>query len=180
MVVAVVAVVSIGGALLAVLGSGSGGTTPAGRKIPGISLGAVPARSVLSPIISEGTPPNDVVGNLAVPAGAHRTASACTGGIDLYDCNVSMSVAAQPKAVVAFYTAELARQGWTKLGIDATADGRGTEVIEQRPGADGFYWEVGVVVDPVSPSISPALAGRGETTPTSAVELRLFEREDGT
>ena len=48
------------------------------------------------------------------------------------------------------------------------------ELLAQRTGSDGYEWEVGVVVTPVNPAISPSLAGDGQTSAVMGLRLRLF------
>ncbi len=77
-----------------------------------------------------------------------------------------------------FYRTELKRARWSLLGTYPMA-GSGTEVLAQRSGSDGYEWEVGVLVNPVDPAISPSLAGDGQTSAVMGLTLRLFEVPDG-
>ncbi len=181
-VLGIVALVSVGGFILALAGTHRGGSSskaPVGH-LKGVALTAQPARALLAPVVSPGQPPRDILDHLVVPSGARRNGAHCqSGGVSLYDCQVRLSLSAPPSQVVGFFSAALRHEGWSKLAKDATVQGNGTELLAQRASSDGFYWEVGVVVDPVNPSITPALAGGSEVAPTSSVELRVFEVDGG-
>lgn len=180
-IVGLAAFVGIGGFAMAALEShpGSSAPPPSAKAVKGTSLAAVSAKAVLRPILRGGEPPSDIAGALVVPAGSRPTGSSCGAGLSLYDCSTRFSVRARPPEVVTFYRVELRREGWKILAVDATAGkGNGTVLYAQRGSSDGYYWEVGARVEPVTPSISPALSGGGQTAPTSAVSLRIVERND--
>lgn len=172
--------VGVGGFAWAAATSHPGSSAPpsASSHLAGVHLGAVPATHALQAITRGGEPPSDIAGALVVPASTRRTGSHCGSAINLYDCTVDLRVRAKPDAVVAFYRAELRHRGWSILAVDATT-GKGTVVYAQHASNDGYYWEVGVGVDPATPSITPALSGSGESAPTSTVSLRVLEKGDG-
>jgi hypothetical protein len=181
-VLACAAAVTFGGVAVALVGSGqssppsvSGLATP----VPGVNISAVDASSVLQRISSGGTPPSDVLGALVVPEGA-RIGGTTTedAGIDQYDRSISFQLSTTSGELVKFYQTELKRARWAMLGTYQVA-GQGTEVLAQRAGSDGYEWEVGAVVKPVNPAISPSLAGDGQTSATMSLTLRLFEVPDG-
>jgi hypothetical protein len=180
--IGLVALVGIGGFAAAALWSRRDGTIPpsATTRLRGVGLAAAPATTVLKPILRGGEPPSDIATALVVPAGSRPTGSSCGLSLSLYDCATRFAVQARPSRVVAFYRAELTHEGWKILALDATGTGNGTILYAQRGSADGYYWEVGVKVEPVIPSISPALSGEGQTAPTSSVSLRVVERGDET
>jgi len=174
-------VIGGGGFVAGAITSGPGQTTPPANlsRLKGVKLAAVGAKALLRPVISAGEPPPDVLNALVVPEHTTRKSSSCpAGGTYLYDCEVTLAVPSKPQNVVAFYDAELVHQHWAKMSVVATADGRGTEILAKRPSSDGYYWELGVTVEPVNPSITPALGGGSETTPTSSLVLTVFEIDD--
>lgn len=172
-VIGIVAVITLGGVLLALAGSHP--SRPKLGASTGSPLAAIPAARVFDVVVSGGEPPSDVLGNLVVPSGAERTGHRCaSGGVSLYDCQVELSLPQAPPSVLSFFKTELKRHGWTQISVDATDAGRGTELLDQIPSGDGYYWEVGVFVDPVSSSSAGAPNGAG-----SAVEVRVIERDDG-
>lgn len=168
---AIAAVLTLGGFLAAVLGSSSGAKHPRATA-QASGLVAEPAAAALAPIARATQPPKGVVARLVVPQHWRAVSHSCnSGGVDLYDCAVYLHVPAAPPAVVSFYKAELHQLGWTKLAITPTDHGLGTEVLEQVANSDGYYWDVGVFVDPVTSSTAPAGG--------STVEVRVVERGDG-
>jgi hypothetical protein len=179
-VVGIVLTVSIGGFLLAILGTQRpvAPAPPGSRLVAGTALHAVAAAPYLRSIATGGDPPADIVAALTVPAGmqvsGHRSDS---GGVQLYDASISFNAPASAKQLLTFFELELARAGWKVSGPAATADGNGTEVLATRGSSDGYYWEVGVTVVASQASITPELAGASATV-SSALTLRLFERDD--
>ena len=173
-----VALVSVGGFLLAALGSGRP-STPAGHGEKGAAgLSAMAARANIARIENNGNPPQDIVASLVVPAESTVTSTIDSDrGIGPFDRSLLFSVPASVSSIGNFYKNEFAAHGWKIAGIDATADGKGKAIYATRESEDGFYWEVGAVIEPASESISPALAG-GDATVTSDLKLRLFEVDD--
>lgn len=180
-VVGIVAVVAGGGFALAAAGGGPGSQSlpRTASHLRGVRLAAVPAQAVLRPVVRGGEPPNDIAGAIVVPAGTRRTGTACGTPVSLYDCSVTLATPARPSQVIAFYRAELRHAGWRILAVDATVGaGNGTAIYAQKGSSDGFYWDVEVRIDSATPSITPALSGGSQSAPTSAVSLRVFERND--
>lgn len=179
--VGIVVAVAGGGFALAAVGGhpGSAAAPRTASHLRGVRLAAVPATTVLGPVLRGGEPPRDIAGALVVPAGTRRTGSSCGAGVDLYDCSVRLAVPARPSTVVAFYRAELRHAGWQIQAVDATVgSANGTQMFAQKGSSDGFYWEVGVRIEPSTPSIAPALSGGSQSAPTSTVSLRVLERND--
>lgn len=179
-VLACVAVVTLGGFALALLGGGgTGSAVPGATRVPGVAIDASSAATVIARIASGGDPPTDVVRSVVVPAGAVVVGtSSSDAGVSQYDRTVDLAVGAPPIEVVRFYTVELRRARWSLLGTYPVSGG-GTEVLAQRPSSDGYDWEIGVVVTPVTPAITPALAGGSETSSSSSMRLRLFQIPEG-
>lgn len=181
-VLACVAVVSLGGFALALLGGNSSPAPAASGStsaLPGVHLAALPAGPALRRISSDGALPSDIAAALVVPEGSRVVGSVANdAGVGQFDRSIVLAVGAAPSLVVAFYHAELTRARWALVGTYPIAAG-GTEVLARRASADGYEWEVGVVVTPVNPGISPALAGGDQTSASSRVKLRLFQIPDG-
>jgi hypothetical protein len=179
-VIGVVAVVVIGGVLLALLGSSGAKTasSPPLTTLRGTKISAEPARSLLAPIVSSAQPPSDVIAALYVPSGAKLTGSSdLDRGLSTYDRSVTMKVSGSVSAIVGFYKAVLAVEHWGQISTSPTPNGSGTEIFARHSSNDGYYWEVGAVVTSANPTLSPALAG-GSVAPTSTVVLRIFEVND--
>ena len=98
--------------------------------------------------------------------------------MDQYDRSIYFQVDTNFTELLKFYKHELRRAHWSLLGT-YPLPAEATELLAQRTGSDGYEWEVGVVVTTVNPSISPSLAGDGQTSPVMGLRLRLFEVPDG-
>jgi hypothetical protein len=181
-VLACAVVLSFGGFAIALIGSGqSAPSTVAGlaSPVPGVNLSAVGASQVLRRISSGGIPPADILGALVVPNGARIVSTtAQDAGVDQYDRSIYFQLDTDSTELLEFYRTELRRARWSLLGTYPLPSG-GSELLAQRAASNGYEWEVGVVVTTVNPSISPSLAGDGETSPVIGLRLRLFEVPDG-
>ena len=180
-VLACAVVLSFGGFAIALIGSGQA-TPPIvaglGTPVPGVNLSAVGASHVLQRISSGGTPPSDVLGALVVPNGARIVSTtAQDAGVNQYDRSIYFQIDTNSTELLKFYRTELRRARWSLLGTYPLPSA-GTEVLAQRTGSDGYEWEVGVAVTAVNPSISPSLAGDGQTSAVTGLRLRLFEVPD--
>jgi hypothetical protein len=179
LIVGIVLVITVGGGLLAVLGSSPKTTSASLAAPPGMSLDAARAAPLIASIGSGGEPPSDITAALVVPADARLTAHHVSdAGIDLFDGTVDLSTSASRTAVVAFYRYELKHLGWDITLVTASATGSGTQIYALHPSADGYTWEVGVLVEDANGAISSALGGDAAPRPTSSVALRLIERDD--
>ncbi len=171
--------ISVVGAVFALVGT-SGPPAPATH--PGVAVGhtelsTASAIADFKAVTSGGEPPTDVLSALVVPAGSRLAdASYVGGGVELYDSKVVIRVDASPSRVVTFYRDELRALGWTDRSSSALGNS-GTELLGERPSSDGFYWEVGVVVNRATTSLSPALGG-ASVAAASTVALTLFEVND--
>lgn len=180
-VLACAAVVTFGGFAVALVGSRqpapatvSGLATP----VPGVSLSAIDASGVLQRIASGGTPPPDILAALAVPNGARIMGTTTQDAdVDQYDRAIKLQISTTSGQLLEFYRTELKRARWSLLGTYPLPNA-GSELLAQREGSDGYEWEVGVLVTPVNPAISPALAGDGQTSAVMGLTLRLFEVPD--
>lgn len=177
-VVGLVLLVTIGGFAVAIAGSGHKGSggAPLG-KLPGVAISARAAAPVIRDISVDGDPPSDVSAALVVPARATiikavRPAPA----VNLYSGTAELGAPYPTGSLATFFERELRHDHWSIVGTDATPDGRGTRIFARIASADGYYWEVGVTIEPATQSITPALAGGA--TPTSTVSLTVFEVDD--
>lgn len=169
--VALVLLFGIGAALT----GSSPSPAPHASPVHGTSLPAEPAAAGLRPIELPGTPPSDVLGSLVLPKGAVARSSVKWDGSTQYSATMRFDVGTSQGAVVGFYRAELKARGWSIQDVGAARAQHGaTEVLAQRPSADGWYWEAGVVV-------SPTTFGAGGAAPeTTRFTLELYEMPDAT
>jgi hypothetical protein len=177
-IIGIVAFITIGGGLLATLAAGPKVGTGTIKSPPGLNLPADPAAKDLAVITAEEQPPADIVAALVVPAGAVPVDHALPDENDgLYDGSITLDVPATVKTVLAFYTYELRHDGWTISETVSGPDG-GTDIYAQHNSADGYSWEVGVLVGETNGAITPALDGGNTPAETSSVELRIIENDD--
>jgi hypothetical protein len=175
-VVALAVVIILGFSLMAVVTNQK--TPPpaarpfAARPVSGTGLRAVPGVTLLRPIEVSDEPPGNIVNAVSVPQGARRVGVANNGGgVDQYDQQVRLSVAASQADVLTFYREEMRRLGW-----DVSYDGparnqpQTIEVLGQKAGDDGWFWEMGAVV-------APSTFTRSGSDVTQ-VTIRLFQVPD--
>jgi hypothetical protein len=121
----------------------------------GTTVHLVPATVKLHAIVDNSEPPADIIGNLGVPRESKVT------GVQNSDRHTAQfdrtvrlsSQLAQPQVTEA-YRRMLHAVGWKVIYEGPAPQGvRGaTEILAKRGSADGFYWEVGVVVSPTTPT----------------------------
>ncbi len=136
----------------------------------GTVVGLTPAATALAPIV-DAQPPSDILANLAVPAGSHRTGWVNSDqGTTLYDRWASFTTGLASDQVVSLYRTLLPRLGWkityqgpASSGVPGETAGA-TELLASRGSNDGYYWEVGAVVAP------------GASSGTTAFTVVLYEQ----
>jgi hypothetical protein len=141
----------------------------------GSPLKAIPARSDLTPLISSGEPPDDIVNAVVLPAGSEAGAVIDnTLSAQGYDEQRLFTVGSPEQKIITFYEVELPALGWHVESKGNARDQPGFEVLAQRAGSDGYYWEIGAVVSPTTfPSSGPA-----QKTGLTQFEIRLFQVSD--
>src|SRR5580692_4262679 len=118
--------------------------------VPGVTLRAVPAAGLLSPIVTNGEPPNNILNAVSVPVGSVRISHENnTAGAGQYDEQVTFRSDDSQAALLAFFAADM------KLA-----------------GTDGYYWDMGATIN--ATTFSPGGPARGVTHFT----VRLFQEED--
>jgi hypothetical protein len=146
----------------------------AALAVPGVNLRATPAAALLSPIVTAGQPPDNIVNAVSVPAGSVRTSHQNNSGeADQYDSQVVFLSDDSQAALLAFFAADMKLQGWQIFDRGAAANDPGAlEVLGKLAGSDGYYWEMGATVD--ATTFSPGGPPRGVTHFT----VRLFQVPD--
>jgi len=183
-VLAVIAVVFLAGFLADLLSGtnhSSSKTPPSSsshpRAVAGTGLVPEPAAQVLSPIVTPGDPPADIVGALVVPVGTQDVPrSSAQRGLGLYDASVAVEVPAANAAVIQFLRTELTAGRWSVKSA-GPASGGTYRIIAQHPGSDGYVWELGATLSPTAFASSVP----GMSVPASGVTpltLRLFAISD--
>lgn len=112
--------------------------------------------------VEDDEPPPNIASALLVPLGAQRVARLGTGGNTGGDYDVEVRIAAHaPRSeLLGFYEANLRALGWA-LYSNGTGSGNSDELLFDKAGTDGNYWEAGVIAD-------PTVAG------TTRYDFRLF------
>ena len=149
-------------------------TKTAPHAVPGSSLLAVPAASVLSVIVKGGEPPSDIVNAVSVPAGSLRIAQQNnSGSAGQFDSQITLRADAPQGALLTFFASAMRQQGWQIFDRGPAANDPGaTEVLGKLAGSDGWYWEMGAVIPPTT--FGPGAPPAGQTD----VTIRLFQQPD--
>ena len=108
-----------------------------------------PHTQVFAGFVGQGVPPGDIATSLIAPARTTAIGVVATGGggVANYDREVRLSVDAPRSRLLGFYRSNLEARGW-RLFSTGTASGGGAELLFQKAGTDGWYWESGVVAQP--------------------------------
>jgi hypothetical protein len=167
--------------VLIVFAAGAALFRPAAVKTPsthsasvaGTPLRAIGALHALSPIISPGEPPNNVLNAVVIPAGARRLSHInYAGEASQYDQAAVFSVSGVQAAVIDFYTVEMKKAGWQIESTGPADHQSGIEVLGQIAGDDGWYWEMGTVVQPST------FGSKGTGSAHTQFSLRLIQEPD--
>ena len=142
--------------------------------VPGVALQAEPAAALLSPIVSGGEPPTNILNAVSLPVGSVRISHHNnSGGADQFDSQVVFRSGDSQAALLAFYAADMKLQGWQVFDRGPASNDPGAlEVLGKLAGSDGYYWEMGATV--AATSFSPGGPARGVTQFT----VRLFQVPD--
>ena len=110
-----------------------------------------PATTAMKGVVSVGQPPADIIGNMVVPAGSPVVRTLDTDqDATQFDRTVYFTSGLSADQVVDVYRTVLPEMGWKIMYRGAQLGGQSTEVLAKRGSGDGFYWEVGAVVSPMT------------------------------
>jgi hypothetical protein len=164
--------------LIAQVFTGSNPPVAAPSSVPtakGSPLKAISSSSALAPLVSSGEPPADIINAIVLPAGSEPGAVIDdTNAAESYDEQRLFAIVEPEQKVITFFEVELAAQGWHVESTGKPKNQPGFEVLAQRAGSDGYYWEIGAVV---SPTAFP-LSGAARSTGVTKFEVRLFQVSD--
>jgi hypothetical protein len=149
-------------------------TSKASSSIAGTTLKGVPAVTDLKVITVSGEPPGNILNAVDVPVGAVRVSHQNNGAAaDQYDAQIGLTSDASQSSLLTFYEADMKKQGWQIFEKGpADHDAGGFEVLGKQAGSDGFYWEMGAVINKTT--FGPHAPPRGLTPFT----VRLFQVPD--
>jgi hypothetical protein len=141
----------------------------------GSPIKAIPARADLSPLIQSGEPPDDIVNAVVLPVGSQPGAVINnTLAAQDYDEQRLFTLNTSEQKIISFYEAELPAEGWHVQSKGLARNQAGFEVLAQRAGDDGYYWEIGAVVSPTTfPKSGPYVK-----TGLTQFEIRLYQESD--
>jgi hypothetical protein len=160
------------GAALSSSGPATPSTSTAPIQIPGSPLRAVPALSALKPVIQPGSPPANILNAMVLPEGTGTgTVTGAAGNTDQYDQSMRFSSSASQGALITFYRAAMTKLGWNVFSTGPAANNEGFEVLGQKAGDDGWYWEMGAVIA----STTFTSGSKAQTTPFT---IRIFQVPD--
>jgi hypothetical protein len=149
-------------------------TTGAPSAVTGTSLKAHEAAGLLSPIIMQGEPPNNILNAVSVPVDAIRIAHQNNAaGSGQYDAQVTFRSGDSQAALLTFFAADMKEQGWQIFDKGPAANDAGAlEVLGKLAGTDGYYWEMGATISATSFGHGAPAAGWTNFT------VRLFQQSD--
>jgi hypothetical protein len=145
--------------------------------VPGSSLRAQAAAGALSVIAQPGSPPANILNAVVLPAGSARVGHQDNGGSGQYDRQVTFRSDASQAALLTFFTGAMRQNGWQIFDRGPAAHAPRTpagttEVLGKLAGSDGYYWEMGAVVQPT------AFGQGAPATGTTDFTVRLFQVSD--
>ncbi len=184
-VLAVVAVIIVGGGLLAIFSgstakSNDRSTVPSRLIVEGVQFSL--ARTTLlntehGPLI-----PGDVISSLAIPLGAKLTRVVnLDNGNGPFDRQVDLVSTVSRSQLLTAYTTLLNEYGWRQSGTETMAGRSGSSAIEllaQRASSDGYNWEVGVTLTVGTP-ITAVTASANRQPRASLIAMRLLQVPEG-
>jgi len=142
-------------------------------SVAGTTLRATGALDALRPIISAGQPPNNVLNAVVMPSSARRLSHINYGGsAGPYDEAVTFTVGGTQAAVLDFYKTEMKGNGWQIESTGPADHQPGIEVLGQIAGDDGWFWEMGAVVE------ASTFGASGTGAASTQFTLRLIQEPD--
>lgn len=142
--------------------------------VPGSALKAESAGGLLSPIITAGEPPSNILNAVFVPTGSVRVSHLNnSAGSGQFDAQVTFRSDASQAALLAFFASVMKEQGWQVFDKGPAANAPNSfEVLGKLAGTDGYYWEMGATIPPTT--FGKNAPPTGETSFT----VRLFQQDD--
>ncbi len=116
------------------------------EPITGLHTNMVPA---FTHYVVNGIPPANIVNSVFVPLETTFAGEIYTGGqASSYDRRLRYTSPRAEGALYSYFHALVTSQGWKIFSVSAPTGSTGVEILAQKAGDDGFYWEEGVVIHP--------------------------------
>ena len=107
--------------------------------------------SPFSSYVVAGEPTSDILSAVAIPSGVTFVGSPQTGGeATSFDKSLVYGSSASSGSLYTFFHQELAANGWKIFSTGAPVGHPGVEMLAQKAGSDGWYWEAGVIISPTT------------------------------
>ncbi len=144
---------------------------PALSKVSGLS---VSASYPFDPYATAtGEPPKDILRSVVFPTGISvPTGKPSPGEASSFDQTLIFTSPASSQSLYTFFHDQMKGRGWKIFSTGAPVNARGVQMLAQRSGSDGWYWEQGVTV-------SPTVFSHGGTVQSTKVTVRLYQASSG-
>ena len=119
-----------------------------------------------------GEPPMNVLHAVVFPEGTSAPAVKINQGEPTsFDETLVFRSPASSEALFTFFHDQMQGRGWRIFSTGAPVNARGVEVLAQKAGTDGWYWEQGVTV-------SPTTFSNHGTVQSTKVTVRLYQASE--
>jgi hypothetical protein len=140
-------------------------TIPALSSTLGLTVSPV---NPFEPLIVSGEPPPDVLNSVVLPSPSTQVASLPTGASpSSFDASFLYSSTSSQGALYSFFHTEMAGHGWRIFSVGTPVNQKGIEILAQKSGTDGWFWEEGVIIHPTK--FSPS------STQSTRFTIRLYQ-----
>jgi hypothetical protein len=147
-------------------------TSKAISVISGTPLHAVRAASALAVITRTGQPPSNILNSVSLPVGSTRVSHQFNAA-EQFDAQIGLISNDSQGALRTFFLSDMKAQGWKILEVGPADHNPGAvEVVGQKAGSDGFFWNEGAVVSATTFGAGAPPAGHTHFT------VRLFQVPD--
>jgi hypothetical protein len=140
--------------------------------IAGTPLRAERAASALTVITRTGQPPSNILNSVSLPVGSIRVSHQFNAA-EQFDAQIGLISNDSQAALRTFFLSDMKAQGWKILEVGPADHNPGAvEVVGQKAGSDGFFWNEGAVISATTFGAGAPPAGHTHFT------VRLFQVPD--
>jgi hypothetical protein len=129
-------------------------TPPAKSVVPiadssaGLTVASI---NPFAPFVAAGEPVDDILNSVVIPDGSTQIRQIHTGGqVTSFDVAFLYSTTSSQGSLYSFFHSQMAARGWKIFSTGAPTGGKGIEILAQKAGTDGWYWEEGVIIHPTT------------------------------